>query len=255
MTNSKNTSQAPKTNVFQSLWLILASCTLIADTCIRSITRNLFGKVTRPWVDKRMDTWSRHMMKLWRITCIIHNPKKTHPKAGQPTIIMCNHSSLLDIPLSYRTFPDISLRMLAKKEMSNIPTMGRAMKASEFLFVDRKNRRQAIRDLAAIQDLLKTGIVMWIAPEGTRSTDKHVGPFKKGGFITAIQTQATIIPIGIRGAYDLLPSRTAKCYPNQTAEVHVGEPIDASQFTLETKEELIKQTRRSIKELAGDTAP
>lgn len=251
--NTKNNKNSHRAGPIRSLWLIIASCGFIVDTCARALMRSLVGKVTRTWVDQRMQIWTQHMLKLWRITCTVHNPKKVYPKAGQPTIIMCNHSSLFDIPLSYCAFPDISLRMLAKKEMSKLPLMGRAMKASGFPFIDRKNRRQAIRDLTVIHDLLETGIVMWIAPEGTRSPDKHVGPFKKGGFITAIHTKAVIIPIGLRGAYDILPSRTRECHLNQKAEVHIGEPIDASQFTLDNKEDLIHQTREVMKVLAGDT--
>jgi 1-acyl-sn-glycerol-3-phosphate acyltransferase len=254
MKKNKNAAGSLQAGPIRSLWLIFASCAQIADTCTRSIFRSFFGKVTRSWVDQRMQIWMHQILKLWRITCTVHNPKKVKPKPGQPTIIMCNHSSLFDIPLSYYAFPDISLRMLAKKEMSKLPIMGKAMKTSDFPFIDRKNRRQAIRDLAIIHDLLESGIVMWIAPEGTRSPDRHVGPFKKGGFITAIKTKATIIPIGVRGAYDILPSRTRECYLNQKAEVHIGEPIDATQFTLDNKEDLIHQTREAIKALAGDTA-
>jgi 1-acyl-sn-glycerol-3-phosphate acyltransferase len=244
-----------KAGPLHTAWLVIASFAQIANTCGRCLLRSLIGKVTRPWVDKRMQIWHRQILKLWRITATVHNPKKIHPKPGTPTIIMCNHSSLFDIPLSYCAFPDISLRMLAKKEMSKLPLMGKAMKASDFPFIDRKNRHQAIRDLAAIHDLLESGIVMWIAPEGTRSKDGHVGPFKKGGFITAIQTKATIIPIGIRGAYDILPARTRECYLNQTAEIHVGEPIDTTAFTLDNKEALIQKTHDAIKKLAGDTTP
>lgn len=255
MTNSNSSAHKQQAGPLRTLWLIIASCGLTLDMCIRCIIRNLAGKVTRPWVDSRMERWSKQMVQLWRITCTIHNPKKVHPKAGQPTILMCNHSSLFDIPVCYRAFNDISLRMLAKKEMSKLPFMGKAMKNAEFPFIDRKNRRQAVKDLAVIHDMLASGIVMWIAPEGTRSPDAHVGPFKKGGFITAIQTKATIIPMGVRGAFDILPSRTRKCYLNQKAEVHIGDPIDASQFTLDNKEDLIYQTREAIKVLAGDTAP
>ncbi|MDF1677836.1 MAG: lysophospholipid acyltransferase family protein [Legionellaceae bacterium] len=253
MTDLNNASPKKPAGILRTIWLALGTCMLTVDMCIRCIARSLIGKVTRPWVDDRMDNWSKKMIALWRIDCTIHNPNKVHPVAGQPTILMCNHSSLFDIPVCYRAFSGISLRMLAKKEMMKIPIMGKAMQQSEFPFIDRKNRRQAIKDLAVIHDMLENGIVMWIAPEGTRSPDKHVGPFKKGGFITAIQTKATIIPIGVRGAFDVLPSRTLKCHLHQKAEVHIGDPIDASKFTLENKEALLHQTREVIKKLAGDT--
>lgn len=250
MINTKPISR--QASPLKTLWLIVASCGLVLDTCIRCIVLSVFGKVTRPWVNHRMKVWSKQMMNLWHIHCSVHNPHHIEPIPGQPTIIMCNHSSLFDIPITYRAFPDISLRMLAKKEMSKLPLMGKAMHQAEFPFVDRKNRHQAIKDLKIIHQMLENGIVIWIAPEGTRSQDRHVGPFKKGGFITAIQTKATIIPIGVRGAYDILPSRTLKCFLNQNAEVHIGEPIDASKFTLDNKDELIQQTHAAIQALVGD---
>ncbi|MDF1684679.1 MAG: lysophospholipid acyltransferase family protein [Legionellaceae bacterium] len=255
MTKIKSSAHKNKAGLFRTLWVAFASLYYIFATCSRAVLRSYFGKTTRAWVDARMQLWAKQTLSLWNISCSVHNPKNVHPKPGQPTIIMCNHSSLFDIPLTYHAFPKTSLRMLAKKEMSRYPIMGRGMRASEFPFVDRKNRRQAIQDLEYIHGLLESGIVMWIAPEGTRAMDGRVGPFKKGGFITAIQTKATIIPIGVRGAFDIIPAKTYDFYLNQTGEVHIGEPIDASQFSLDNKEELIELTRKSIKKLAGDDKP
>ena len=95
---------------------------------------------------------------------------------------------------------------------------------------------------------------MWIAPEGTRSSNGHVGAFKKGAFITAIQANATIIPLGIRGAFNILPARTWQFNLGQEAEIHVGKPIDASAFTLDNKDALIHEVREAICALANDNA-
>ena len=129
------------------------------------------------------------------------------------------------------------------------------MEAAEFPFIDRKNRRQAMQDLEHVKKLLNSGIVMWIAPEGTRSKDGKLAPFKKGAFIMAIQAQATIIPIGIRGAYNILPARTSQFNINQTAEIRIGEPIDAAQYTLEDKERLIENVFQSMKHLVEEPNP
>jgi 1-acyl-sn-glycerol-3-phosphate acyltransferase len=255
MTKTKQNTKKNKAGALRTIWVAIASLYYIAATCSRAVLRSYFGKTTRAWVDARMQLWAKQTLGLWNIACTVHNPKNIAPKPGHPTIIMCNHSSLFDIPLCYHAFPKISLRMLAKKEMSKYPIMGRGMRASEFPFVDRKNRRQAIKDMKYIHTLLESGIVMWISPEGTRAMDGRVGPFKKGGFITAIHTKATIIPVGVRGAFDIIPAKTYDFYLNQTAEVHIGEPIDASQFRLDNKEELINITRESIKKLAGDDRP
>ena len=241
-----------KTSKLRTLWIIIASSTYTAYVCFRASFRSLIGKVNRAWVDKTMQEWVEVILHLIRVDYKLVNPHHVKPQDGELTIIMCNHSSLYDIPLSLKAFPNQSIRMLAKKELSKIPFMGKGMKSAEFPFIDRKNREQAIKDLEYVRELMQSGIVMWIAPEGTRSKDGKLGPFKKGGFITAIRAGATIIPMGIRGAYDILPARTHQLNINQKAEVHIGKPIDASLYTMEKKEELINKTRNVIKTLCGE---
>lgn len=238
-----------KASKLKTIWIIVLSICLTGVICFRAIVRQLFGTINRQWVNQTMNAWADKILNLLKVTCHIHNPHRVSPKPGEPTIIMCNHSSLYDIPISLKAFPNESIRMLSKKELSKIPIMGKGMSAAEFPFIDRKNRTQAIEDLNHMQDLLKSGIVMWIAPEGTRSKDGKLAPFKKGGFITAIKAGAKIIPIGIRGAHEILPARTWQVNMNQTAEVRIGEPIDASQFTLQNKETLIEKVHQAIQAL------
>ena len=238
-----------KASKIRTLWIVFVSALYVADICGRSILKQLYGTTSRAWVDATIRGFTKRILKLVKVKCIVINPNHVEPQKGQPTIIMCNHSSLYDIPLSWFAFPNHSVRMLSKKELSNIPIMGKGMTAAEFPFIDRKNKRQAIQDLQAVRQLLASGIVMWIAPEGTRSKDGRLATFKKGSFITAIEAKATIIPIGIRGAYGILPARTHQFNLDQIAEIHVGQPIDASLFTLENKEELIQQVFQSMKTL------
>ena len=220
--------------------------------CVKSVYKGLTKQTNRPWVDRTMHTWTDKILKLVQVDVTVVNPKNIKPKEGVPTIIMCNHSSLYDIPISIKAFPDSSIRMLAKKEMSKIPLMASGMRNAEFPFIDRKNRKQAIKDLEQAEALMKTGISLWVAPEGTRSPDGKLAPFKKGAFITAIKSNATIIPIGIRGAHDILPARTRQLNINIKAEVHVGEPIDASAYTLDNKQELIDKTHAVMQQLVGE---
>ena len=239
---------------FQKIRILWAVFLYTLDTSIQSTYRGIMGTSNRRWIDQLLNTWVRRMLKLLQIHCTVHNPKKIKPLAKRATIIMCNHSSLLDIPISLTAFPDYSVRMLAKKEMMKIPLMNRGMKAGEFPFIDRKNRQQAIRDLAHVRKLLESGIVMWIAPEGTRSRTQRVGPFKKGAFITAIQTDAVIIPMAVRGANNILPPHTLDLKLGQSAEVHVGDIVDTRQYTMDTKDQLIADVRRVIQALAGETS-
>jgi 1-acyl-sn-glycerol-3-phosphate acyltransferase len=243
-----------KASKLRTLWIACLSFIFTANTSMQSVIRGLLGTTSRQWVDDALQIWLKRVFKLINVTYEVVNPHQVKTIPGQKTIIMCNHSSLYDIPLSLAAFPNNSLRMLAKKEMSRIPIMGRAMVAAEFPFIDRKNRKQAIKDLAHVKQLLASGIVMWIAPEGTRSKDGKLASFKKGAFITAIEAGAVIIPIGIRGANAILPARTHELYLNQHAQIHIGEPIDTTQFTLADKDRLIESVRGTMKKLVGEAA-
>lgn len=238
-----------KISKLRTAWITLLTGAYTLYITGLSTMKYLLGTTNRAWVDKTIQNWANRLLKLMHVHYKVINPDHVEPAPGQTTIVMCNHSSLLDIPLSMCAFPNHSLRMLAKKEMSSWPLIGRGMSAAEFLFIDRKNKRQAIQDLENVKQLMKSGIVMWIAPEGTRTLDGKLAPFKKGAFITAIQSNATIIPIGIRGAFDILPARTFELNIDQTAEIHIGKPIDTTQYTLENKEELIKVVHDAIQQL------
>lgn len=242
-----------KASKLRTQWITFLSAWYTFSACIQAVFMSLTKQITRPWVDKTLSIWINHLLDLVGVTCKVINPHQTQPIPGRATIIMCNHSSLYDIPLSYKAFPSASIRMLAKREMAKIPVMGKGMRAAEFPFVDRRNRHQAIKDLEYARTLMESGIIIWIAPEGTRSKNGKLGTFKKGAFITAIEANAMIIPIGIRGAFSILPARTRQFNLNQKAEIHIGEAIDAGKYTVDNKEELISAVFASMQELVGES--
>lgn len=245
-------SNIMKISRLRTLWIISKLSFYTGINCLRAVFKATFSTPTRPWVDKVINQWADQLLNAVHVKYTVINPNNTQPEPGKATILMCNHSSAYDIPLGFKAFPNHSIRMLAKRELSKIPLFGNGMAAAEFPFVDRKNKTQAIKDLQFARELMETGIILWIAPEGTRSKDGTLGPFKKGGFITAIEAKATIIPIGIRGAFNILPARSFNINLYQNAEIHIGEAIDASQYTLENKDELIERTRASMKKLIGE---
>src|SRR4029079_5554001 len=92
-------------------------------------------------------------------------------------------------PLIFAALPG-SIRMLTKKELFRVPIWGRGLAAGEFVSLDRSQRQQAIRDLGAARDKMADGVILWVAPEGTRSKDGRLGSFKKGGFLLALENGA-----------------------------------------------------------------
>jgi 1-acyl-sn-glycerol-3-phosphate acyltransferase len=201
--------------------------------------------------DGLLTWWSNELVNAARIKKTVFDPFNVRIEPGKRYIIMSNHRSLYDIPLTILSLP-ASIRMLTKKELFRIPLWGRGMAAGEFIFIDRHNIEQAKKDLHAAREKMEDGIVLWIAPEGTRSRTGQMGPFKKGGFILSIEAGAQIIPVGIRGSEKVLPPKTWDFFLDQKVEIHIGKPIDASAYTLENKDELIKVARREISALCGE---
>jgi 1-acyl-sn-glycerol-3-phosphate acyltransferase len=237
---------------FQTIHIILKSVYSVVKMSIETVRLNQKNQLTPAWVDKRIQTWAHQIIGYTQAQWRVINPHQVAPIPGQPTIIMCNHASLYDIPLTYLAFPHQTIRMLAKKELSKIPFFGKAMKAAGIPFINRQNRQQAIEDLNHVRTMLAENLVLWIAPEGTRSADGHLGPFKKGGFITAIQAQATIIPMVINGANKILPARSLSFSFKQKVDIIIGQPIDASEYALQEKDELMRMVRNTMQSMLDE---
>lgn len=204
----------------------------------------------RGFADNVLRWWSGSLLRAVRARPLISNPYQVTIEPGTPYIVMSNHRSLYDIPLIFVSLPG-SIRMLTKKELFKVPVWGRGLKAAEFLSIDRKNHAQAIKDLEYAKEQMKGGIVLWVAPEGTRSRTGALGEFKKGGFMVAIQTGATIIPVGITDSENILKPGTWDFHLDQEVHVNIGKPIDASRYSLDERDRLMADVRAAIEELAS----
>jgi 1-acyl-sn-glycerol-3-phosphate acyltransferase len=231
-----------------TLWIMFKFALCNFSHCTRLLVRAWRGKLTRAESDARIHAWSTALLKILNIKLVIHNPHQVTLVPGQRVVVMVNHSSLFDIPLSFMTFPHNSLRMLAKKELFDIPLFGRTMKAVETIAIDRDNRKQAAKDLETARAAMESGIAIWISPEGTRSETGELGPLKMGGFVLAIKTQALIIPLTIRGANKILQAHTWSFHLGQTVEMCIGAPIDASQYTMAQRDELLSLVEAEIRQ-------
>lgn len=204
----------------------------------------------RAYIDALVRRWSARLLSHVGLSHSVVGAEHVHLEPGKSYIVMCNHASHYDIPVSFMALPG-SMRMLAKKELFKIPLFGTAMTRAEFIQVDRDDPEQARRDLQSARQKLESGIILWIAPEGTRSKTGKLLPLKKGGFHLAITMGATIIPVGIRGIAEVLPPNERDYYLDHHCEVHIGEMIDASQYGLDQRQQLINRVVDALRTLAG----
>src|SRR4029079_7894228 len=133
----------------------------------------------------------------------------------------------------------------AKKELFYIPFMGWHLWSSGNFAVDRSDGRKTARSLRRVIEGVRAGKSLAVFPEGTRTPDGHVQELKPGGFEIALRAGAPIVPVTIRGTYDLLPKTTLAPRPGRV-DVFIGKPIETAQFNEKRLSELIGITRMAI---------
>lgn len=160
----------------------------------------------------------------------------------KPHIFMANHMSLIDAPLLFLILP-IPVRIFPKKELFKIPVIGKGMERVGFIPVDRRDSsrgRMAIEK--GVEMIKEKGWSFLIFPEGTRSWDGNLLPFKKGGFILSIKSQVPIVPVTIKGTREMLP-RGKFSIKKGSVEVKFHEPVSPEGYSLEEKDKLLQKVR------------
>jgi 1-acyl-sn-glycerol-3-phosphate acyltransferase len=178
-----------------------------------------------------------------------------HPRldAARPAIYVANHQSQLDIPVLVLAMP-ADFRVVTKRELLYVPVFGWALWLAGFVFIDRGDRDRAIRSLDRAAHRVRAGTSIVVFAEGTRSPDGRLLPFKKGGFILAMQAGVPIVPVAIRGGHDLLPKGSLRLRRG-TMQIAFGEPIDTSGYRMETRDSLIGVARERIAAALASDGP
>jgi 1-acyl-sn-glycerol-3-phosphate acyltransferase len=157
-------------------------------------------------------------------------------------IFMSNHVSNLDPPVLVPLIPRRT-SVLAKKEIWRIPILGKALDLAEIVPVERSNRDADLQSIRRAGEVMRHGINMTIYPEGTRSPDGRLLPFKKGPFHLAAETGFSIVPVTILGTEEMMP-KGRNIVKSGTATLVFHSPIDPKQFS--TREELMEAVRQAI---------
>ncbi len=159
-------------------------------------------------------------------------------------VFASNHASNLD-PLVY--FPAIPRRIsvLIKKELLSVPILSAGMRAAKFVAVDRGDREAAAASVDEAVRYMHEGLSFAVFAEGTRSPDGRMRPFKKGAVLMAIQAGVPLVPVSIAGTQHLMRKGSRKINRGNVT-VRFDPPIDASQFTVERRNELLMQLESAV---------
>ena len=189
--------------------------------------------------------WSKSILFVSGIKVDVEGLANIDP--GKSYIYMANHRSNFDIPVLLGCLP-IQFRWLAKAELFKIPIFGRAMQGAGYVKIDRTNRESAFKSIDEVAAKMKNGVSVMIFPEGTRSQDGNLKPFKKGGFVMAVDTGVPIVPVILRGTRSIMAKGSWRINPGKVT-LSVEKPIDTSGSTRDTKDDLIKNVRNVICEV------
>jgi 1-acyl-sn-glycerol-3-phosphate acyltransferase len=186
--------------------------------------------------------WSRTIARLSGITiAVVCRPDFDR---SRPYVFMANHLSTVDIWALLVALP-VPVRMIAKKQLAAIPLLGWAMWAGRFIFIDRHNPASARRSIERAKERIRNGQSVLLFPEGTRSRDGRLLPFKKGGFHLAIDAGVPIVPVAIRGSRQAMPPGSLLVRPGKVL-VTIGEPIATAGLAGDDRERLLERVRGEI---------
>jgi 1-acyl-sn-glycerol-3-phosphate acyltransferase len=166
--------------------------------------------------------WSWAILKACGISCRVTGLNHIDPK--QQYVFIANHQSNIDIPILIQTLLRFQLRWLAKKELLWVPLFGWAMWAAKHVTVNRSIRSDALKTLKKATERIANGVSLVFFPEGTRSPDGRLLPFKRGGVWLAVKTQTPLVPITISGSGALMPKGDWRIRRGEI-EVTVGKPF------------------------------
>ena len=190
--------------------------------------------------------WARWI--LWSTGLSITIRGRENLVRGQQYIYIGNHSSALDIPLVLSALPG-AVAFLAKIELFSIPYFGWIMRAMGCIPVNRSNLTEARKSVdLALESLGAKAISIILYPEGTRTPDGHLLPFKKGGFRLALRSRLPVVPVAIQGAFQAAPPRALSLTPTPI-RVTIGLPIKTDHLTEKECDALLIQTREQIQTL------
>ena len=200
---------------------------------------------------RTMYRWAMVTMRLGirsgGITVVIEGTGNIPP--NQSCIFLSNHVSNLDPPILLPAIPGMCSVFL-KKSLMSVPFLGTAMRMAKYVPVSRGHSRQeAEQSVAIAADALRSGMHIFIFPEGTRSPDGNLLPFKKGAFFLAAETNAPMVPMIIQGTAGMMRKGSFKVFPG-TATVRFLPAVRPSDFT--TREALMETVRMQMQAALTD---
>ena len=185
--------------------------------------------------------WGRSILFISGIELEIEGEEKLN---NTPSVYMANHESLFDIIASVISIPGTA-RFIAKKELFRIPVFAQGLKMIGTIKIDRGNSAKARASINEAITVIREGVSVIIFPEGTRSRDGMIKPFKKGGVVLAMNGKIPIVPMAISGSNYIMGKNSLRLRKGHIRVVFL-DPIDTTNKIYDERNLLLAEIRESI---------
>ncbi len=223
-------------------WLVVALILGLSTLLLGIAAMSLAALKFRAAADRIAVFWARLNSFFTPMTVRVSGRSNIDPACSY--VIVANHQSLYDIFVLYGWL-GVDFRWVMKKELEKVPIIGPACKMLGHIFIDRSDREKAIASLQEAREEIKGGTSVIFFPEGSRSADGKLRPFKKGAFKMAIDMDIPLLPITLKGTRDVLPKGTMDLWPG-AAEMIIHPPIAVTGYTDDNLKELMETARKQI---------
>ena len=182
------------------------------------------------------------LIPIWKIN--VEGREKARRKTAY--VIISNHQSILDILIM--NCLRLKFRWISKIENYKVPVLGWYMRMAKYIVVDRGNKESKTEMMDKSAESLRRGISIMMFPEGTRSPDREIAPFKLGAFQLAIMTDKSILPVIIDGTGGILPKHGLIFSSGNSIKIKVLDPVHPGSFGTADPEELATKFRTLMAE-------
>ena len=186
--------------------------------------------------------WARSI--LWVCGIKVRTEGRENLDARLPRIYMTNHQSYFDI-FALLAFLPVDFKFILKQELMKIPLLGFSMRRAGYIGIEREDPRKAVQSIIKAAERIKNGASVVIFPEGTRSIDGKLQPFKRGGFNLALRSGCDIVPVTISDSYRIVPKGSLKINKGSFG-IHIGKPISAEGYDKRNVTQLMDLVRDAM---------
>jgi 1-acyl-sn-glycerol-3-phosphate acyltransferase len=206
-----------------------------------SLLASLFEKNGR-MQHRIAQTWAR--VSVWISAAPVTIIGAENLRRHKVAVYACNHLSYMDTPVIFSSLP-FQFRIVARHDLWKLPFIGWHLRRSGQVAVNVDNPRASISSLGSAVKTLKSGMPLFIFPEGGRSESGHLQPFLNGPAFMAIRAQVPVVPLALIGTHELLPIHTGQFYPVPVT-LAAGEPIETTNYSIRETDQLTQRLSDEI---------